>query len=192
MECYLASKLRKPREGKPDFFVCQWVGVQGDAEAKKTKKDAKGRKVVNISAAKARTITLTKCIFPVTDEAVKEWDEVLEPMVLLKLDKDTDEITDKKVNDSPDDCTWLNLCYIQVPLSKISDTIKRIQFQSNAGKILKQDFITVIGLADEDGVWAEELTPEETAKNNLINNLSNDVYIDITNVDDSDKDEDED
>lgn len=192
MLCYLASKLRKPRDNKPDFFVCQWVGVQGDVKAKKTTKDDKGRRVINITAAKARTITLTKCIFPVDDDSVKEWDEALEPLKLLKLDTDTGEVTEKKVNDSTDDCTWLNLCYIQVPLTSISDTVKRIQFTSNAGKVLKQDFITVIGFCDEEGNWAEELTAEETAKNNLINNLSNDVYIDITNVEESEKEENED
>lgn len=189
MLCYLSSKLRKPREGKPDFFVCQWIGVLGDVNAKKTAKDEKGRKVINVKAAKARTITLTKCIFPVDDESVKEWDDNLEPLTELKLDKETGEITEKKVNKNVDDCTWLHLVYISVPLSSISDTVKRIQFTSNAGKVLKQDFITVIGLADDEDVWAEDLTPEETAKNNLINNLSNDVYIDITNeVEEADED----
>lgn len=192
MLCYLSSKLRKKRDGKPDFFVCQWVGVQGDVDAKKTVKDAKGRRVINVNAAKARTITLTKCIFPVDDDAVKEWDDNLEPVKLLKVDEDTGEITEKVVNKDVNDCTWLYLKYVQVPLVKISETVKRIQFTSNASKILKQDFITVIGFCDEEGVWVEELTAEEMAKNNLINNLSNDVYIDITNEEESEKDEEED
>ena len=35
MLCYLQTKMRKPREGKPDFFVCTWLGIQGDKDAKK-------------------------------------------------------------------------------------------------------------------------------------------------------------
>lgn len=180
MLCYLQSKLRKQRDGKPDFFVCTWVGIQGDKDAKKTTKDDKGRKVINVKAAKARNITLTKCIFPVDEDSVDEWNENLIPMKLLTIDEDTEEIKEKKIKDSPDDCTWLPLCYKQVPLKDISDVVKRIQFTSNAGKIIKQNFITVIGFADNDGNWDEDLTAEETALNNLNNNLSNGVYVDIT------------
>lgn len=182
MLCYLQTKMRKPREGKPDFFVCTWLGVQGDKDAKKTVKDPKtGRLKINITAAKARNITLTKCIFPVDDDDVKEWDEVLEPMTELILDSETGEIAEKQRNKKLDDCLSLDLCYKQIPLKDINDEIKRIQFYSNAGKLIKQNFITVIGLADEDGNWAEDLTAEETALNNLNNNLSSGVYIDITN-----------
>lgn len=182
MLCYLQTKMRKQREGKPDFFVCTWLGVQGDKDAKKTLKDPKtGRLKINITAAKARNITLTKCIFPIDDADVKEWDEVLEPMTELILDSETGEITEKQRNKKLDDCLSLDLCYKQVLLKDINDEVKRIQFYSNAGKLIKQNFITVIGLADEDGNWAEDLTAEETALNNLNNNLSSGVYVDITN-----------
>lgn len=182
MLCYLQTKMRKPREGKPDFFVCTWLGVQGDKDAKKTIRDPKtGRLKINIAAAKARNITLTKCIFPVDDNDVKEWDEVLEPMTELILDSETGEITEKQRNKRLDDCLSLDLCYKQIPLKDINDEVKRIQFYSNSGKLIKQNFITVIGLADENGDWAEDLTAEETALNNLNNNLSSGVYIDITN-----------
>ena len=159
MLCYLQSKMRKERDGKPDFFVCTWVGALGDTKAEKVIKDPKtGRLKINIEAAKARTITLTKCIFPVSVEEVAAWDKVLEPMTELLIDKETGEITEKTRNE-----------------------VKRIQFYSNSGKLIKQNFITVIGLADENGNWAEDLTAEETALNNLNNNLSSGVYYDITN-----------
>lgn len=182
MLCYLQSKMRKKRDGKPDFFVCTWVGALGDTTAEKVIKDPKtGRLKINIEAAKARTITLTKCIFPVSDEEVAAWDKVLEPMTELLIDKETGEITEKTRNTKIDDCLNLDLCYKQVPLEDINNKVKRIQFYSNSGKLIKQNFITVIGLADESGNWAEDLTVEETALNNLNNNLSSGVYYDITN-----------
>ncbi len=187
MLCFLSSKLRKSREGKPDYFVCQWVGVIGDTNAKKVIRDENGRMKVNLLAAKARNVTLTKCIFPATDDAVDEWNTVLDPMVELVVDKDTGEIIEKKRNSKLEDCTALDLCYKQVPLKDISDTVERIQFYSNSGKLVKQNFITVIGLADENGEWAEDLTVEETAINNLNNNLSSGVYTDITNEDTEEK-----
>lgn len=182
MLCYLQTKMKKEREGKPDFFVCTWVGAMGDTKAEKVIKDPKtGRLKINIEAAKARTITLTKCIFPVSDEEVGAWDKALEPMTELIVDKETGEITEKTRNTKIDDCLNLDLCYKQIPLKDINDTVKQIQFTSNSGKLIKQNFITVIGFADSDGNWAEDLTAEETALNNLNNNLSSGVYIDITN-----------
>lgn len=182
MLCYLQSKMRKERDGKPDFFVCTWVGVLGDTNAEKVIKDPKtGRLKINIEAAKARTITLTKCIFPVSDEEVTAWDKVLEPMTELLIDKETGEITEKTRNTKIEDCLNLDLCYKQIPLKDINNEVKRIQFYSNSGKLIKQNFITVIGFADESGNWAESLTAEETALNNLNNNLSSGVYVDITN-----------
>ncbi len=102
-------------------------------------------------------------------------------MTELILDSETGEITEKQRNKKLDDCLSLDLCYKQIPLKDINDEVKRIQFYSNSGKLIKQNFITVIGLADEEGNWAEDLTAEETALNNLNNNLSSGVYVDITN-----------
>lgn len=181
MLCYLQSKMKKEREGKPDFFVCTWVGTIGDVNAEKVIKDPKtGRLKINIEAAKARTITLTKCIFPVSDEEATKWDKALEPLVELVVDKETGEITEKTRNAKVDDCLNLDLCYKQVPLKDISDTVKQIQFTSNSGRLIKQNFITVIGFADSDGNWAEQQSAEETALTNLNNNLSSGVYLDIT------------
>ncbi|QOR56918.1 hypothetical protein [uncultured phage cr60_1] len=181
MLCYLQSKMKKEREGKPDFFVCTWVGTIGDVNAEKVIKDPKtGRLKINIEAAKARTITLTKCIFPVSDEEATKWDKALEPLVELVVDKETGEITEKTRNTKVDDCLSLDLCYKQVPLKDISDTVKQIQFTSNSGRLIKQNFITVIGFADSDGNWAEQQSAEETALTNLNNNLSSGVYLDIT------------
>lgn len=102
-------------------------------------------------------------------------------MIELLIDKETGEITEKTRNTKIEDCLNLDLCYIQIPLKDISNEVKRIQFYTNSGKLIKQNFITVIGFADENGNWAESLTAEETALNNLNNNLSSGVYYDITN-----------
>lgn len=188
MLCFLSSKLRKSRDGKPDYFVCNWTGISGDVNAKKVVKDEQGRMKLNLTAVKARTINLTKCIFPVSDEEVKAWDDALDPLIEITVDEETGEINEKRRNSKLEDCTALDLCYVQVPLSSISETVKRIQFMSNSGKLIKQNFITVIGLADEKGNWAEDLTAEETALNNLNNNLNSGVYTDITEEEETEKD----
>ena len=74
----------------------------------------------------------------------------------------------------------VNLLYKQVDLSAISDEVKRIEFTASDGRVMKQNFITVIGFADENDVWAEEITPEEMATNNLRTNLANGTYLDIS------------
>lgn len=183
MLCYLYSKELRKRVGKPDFFVCKWVGVIGDVNADKAetiKENGKTRKVLSIKAVKARQINLTKCIFPASDNEVKEWDKVLQPLKQINFDTTTGAIEEVDVNSNPDECVWLNLCYKQIQLSEISDSVKKIEYTKSNGEIAKQDYITVIGFADDNGDWAEDLTAVETARNNLVNGLSNGTYIDVT------------
>ena len=189
MLCYLQSAELRPREGKTPFFICRWNGVQGDANAEKvTEKDGIVR--INVKAALARTITLTKSIFPVDHEALKEWAKLLKcrKMTMPKKDEDGnylkddngDYVMNEKIVEENANKTVVNLIYKQVPLSRISDEVKRIEFITNDGRTMRQDFITVIGFADENDNWAEEQTPEDMALNNLNTNLGNGTYTDVT------------
>lgn len=189
MLCYLQSAELRPREGKTPFFICKWNGIQGDVNAEKVKEE-NGLTRINVKAALARTITLTKSIFPVDEQALKDWAKLLKcrKMSIPKKDdngeyvKDDNgeyELTEKIVEENANK-TIVNLIYKQVPLSKISEDIKRIEFTTVDGRVMRQDFITVIGFADDKDEWAEEQTPEDMALNNLNTNLNNGTYIDIT------------
>lgn len=97
-----------------------------------------------------------------------------------KKNDNGDYILNEKVKEENKNKCVVNLLYEQVDLASISDKVKRIEFTTSDGRVMKQNFITVIGFADETDVWAEELTPEEMAANNLRTNLANGTYVDIT------------
>lgn len=191
MKCYLYSKERRQRDGKPDFFVCKWVGIIGDANAEKSI-EHEGVAMLNIAAVQARQINLTKSIFPVTDEEVPLWNKTLKSQITVTRNEDgTAELKvnkDKEGNPrEPKDCVWTNLLYIQVPLAEISDKVRKIRFENSQGKVITQSFITVIGIADVNDKWAETQTADEMAKANLATNLANGVYLDVTDEEDNDE-----
>lgn len=190
MLCYLQSAELRPRDGKLPFFICKWQGVIGDTNADKVTEQADGVVRINVKAALARNITLTKSIFPADEEALNDWKKLLKCRVMYVPKKDEngayekDEngnyILSEKVKEENKNKCVVNLLYKQVELSSISDEVKKIEFTTSDGRVMKQTFITVIGFADEKDVWAEEITPEEMAANNLRTNLANGTYIDIT------------
>lgn len=190
MLCYLQSAELRPRDGKLPFFICKWQGVIGDTSADKVTDEGNGVVRVNVKAALARNITLTKSIFPADEEALSEWKKLLKCRVMYvpeknengtyKKDDNGNYILNEKVKEENKNKCVVNLLYKQVDLASISDEVKRIEFTTSDGRVMKQNFITVIGFADETDVWAEELTPEEMAANNLRTNLANGTYVDIT------------
>ena len=193
MLCYLQSAELRPRDGKTPFFICRWNGLQGDVTAEKVKEE-NGLTRINVKAALARTITLTKSIFPVDNDALKDWAKMLKcrKMVMPKKDEDGNYLRDdngdyvlmEKIIEENANKTIVNLIYKQVALSKISDAVKKIEYVTSDGRVMRQDFITIIGFADKDDVWAEEQTPEDMALNNLNTNLGNGTYIDVTDDED--------
>lgn len=176
MLCYLSELELRPREGKTPFLICKWIGIDGDANASKFVVDPKtGKTRINLAAAKARQITLNKSIFPVSVEDTKDWIKGMKYQVFRKPDKETGELVEKKFDNTLEQCTCLNLLYKAVPLSKISE-LKAISYYTAAGVLKTQNFVTVIGFADENDVWAESQTPEEMALSNLNTNLANGTY----------------
>ena len=190
MLCYLQSAELRPRDGKLPFFICKWQGVVGDTSADKVTDEGNGVVRINVKAALARNITLTKSIFPADEEALSEWKKLLKCRVMYVPEKNEDGtykkndngnyILNEKVKEENKNKCVVNLLYKQVDLASISDEVKRIEFTTSDGRVMKQSFITVIGFADETDNWAEEITPEEMAANNLRTNLANGTYIDIT------------
>ena len=190
MLCYLQSAELRPRDGKLPFFICKWQGVIGDTSADKVTDEGNGVVRINVKAALARNITLTKSIFPADEEALSEWKKLLKCRVMYVPEKNEDGtykkddngnyILNEKVKEENKNKCMVNLLYKQVDLASISDEVKRIEFTTSDGRLMKQKFITVIGFADERDNWAEEITPEEMAANNLRTNLANGTYIDIT------------
>ena len=190
MLCYLQSAELRPRDGKLPFFICKWQGVIGDTSADKVTDEGNGVVRINVKAALARNITLTKSIFPADEEALSDWKKLLKCRVMYVPEKNEDGtykkddngnyILNEKVKEENKNKCVVNLLYKQVDLASISDEVKRIEYTTSDGRIMKQSFITVIGFADEKDVWAEEITPEEMAANNLRANLANGTYIDIS------------
>lgn len=177
MKCYCSEIEVRPREGKTPFLICKWIGIDGDANASKFITDPKtGKKRVNLAAAKARQITLNKSIFPLTKEDLLDWVKGLDCQVLTKPDKETGEPIRKEYERSLQECTELNLVYKQVPLAELNCEFKAISYYTAAGILKTQNFVTVIGFADESDEWAETLTPVEMAQNNLNTNLANGTY----------------
>lgn len=190
MLCYLQEAELRPREGKTPFFICKWNGIQGDTNAKKVSEE-NGLVRINVKAALARTITLTKSIFPVDEKALEEWKKMLKCRVMripkknketgvYETDENGDYIIVEKIVEENANKTVVNLLYKKVPLTAISDDVRMIEFTTSAGKVTRQTFVTVIGFADPDDNWAEEQTPEEMAVNNLTTNLNNGTYIDVS------------
>lgn len=183
MECYLYSMLEKEREGKTPFLICKWIGKQGDSDADRVVKKGK-RKKLNVKAAKARIITLTKCVFPVDSEALEGWKEDLLPCVRLVEDEDG-EIVEKKVKDedgkvvTEQSATVADLCYTSIPISKLTNDFDAVVYTNVNGVEQTLTSITVIGWADENGNWDEELDAETTARNNLNNGLADGTYIPV-------------
>lgn len=176
MLCYLSEIEIRPRDGKTPFLICKWIGIDGDAQASKFITDPKtGKKRINLAAAKARQITLNKSIFPLTKEDMLEWIKGMEYQVLRKPDADGN-IEEKKFDTILQDCTQINLVYKQVPLSELDCEYKAISYYTTAGVLKTQNFITVIGFADEDDNWAESQSPIEMAQSNLNTNLTNGTY----------------
>lgn len=177
MRCYCSEIEVRPRDGKVPFLICKWIGIDGDANASKFITDPKtGKKRVNLAAAKARQITLNKSIFPLTKEDLVDWLKGLDCQVLLKPDKETGELVRKEYQRALQECTELNLLYKSVPLSELNCDFKAISYYTAAGVLKTQNYVTVIGFADEEDNWAEMLSPEEMAKNNLNTNLANGTY----------------
>lgn len=177
MRCYLLEVEVRPRDGKVPFLICKWVGIDGDASASKFITDPKtGKKRVNLAAAKARQITLNKSIFPLTKEDLIDWIKGLDCQVLVKPDKETGELIRKEYERTLQECTELNLVYKQVPLAELNCEFKSISYYTAAGVLKTQNFVTVIGFADESDNWAETLSPTEMAQNNLNTNLANGTY----------------
>lgn len=190
MLCYLQSAELRPRDGKLPFFICKWQGVIGDTNADKVTEQADGVVRINVKAALARNITLTKSIFPADEEALNDWKKLLKCRVMYVPKKDENGAYEKdengnyvlseKVKEENKNKCVVNLLYKQVELSSINDEVKKIEFTTSDGRVMKQSFITVIGFADENDNWAEEITLEEMAANNLRTNLANGTYTDIT------------
>lgn len=176
MLCYLSEIEIRPRDGKTPFLICKWIGIDGDAQASKFITDPKtGKKRINLAAAKARQITLNKSIFPLTKEDMAEWVKGMEYQVLRKPNSDG-EIEEKKFDTILQDCTQINLVYKQIPLSDLNCEYKAISYYTASGVLKTQNYVTVIGFADEDDNWAESQTPIEMAQNNLNTNLANGTY----------------
>ena len=181
MLCYLDAVEVRPREGKVPFLICTWKGVQGDANAAMTYQDVNtGKRMVNLQAAKARTITVTKSIFPTDMDALASWCEQLVCETTRVPKKDaagnyTDEM-DVIVSEARKQQTWINLLYVQVPLSRISNDVKCISFFDRSGVEHKNTYITVVGFATTEDEWAEDQTPEAMALRNLTDNLENGTY----------------
>lgn len=189
MLCYLQSAELRPRDGKLPFFICKWSGVQGDVNAEQVKEE-NGLFRINIKAATARTISLTKSIFPVDEAALNLWKQNLKCRVMYVPKKDDkgnyikddngNYVLNEKIVDENANKTVINLIYKQVPLKSISEDVKKIEFTTSDGRVLRQDYVTVIGFADEHDIWAEEQTPEQMALTNLNTNLSNGTYLDVS------------
>lgn len=190
MLCYLQEAELRPREGKTPFFICKWNGIQGDTNAEKVSEE-NGLVRINVKAALARTITLTKSIFPVDENALNEWKKLLRCRIMrvpkknketgtYETDEDGNYIISEKVVEENANKTVVNLLYKKVPLTAISEDIRMIEFTTSTGKVTRQTFVTVIGFADPNDNWAEEQTPEEMAVNNLTTNLNNGTYIDVS------------
>lgn len=184
MLCYLTEIELRPREGKTPMLLCKWVGVDGDAKAEKFITDPKtGKKRVNLNAVKARQIVLNKNIFPLTKEDAAEWVKGADYQIFRKPDADG-VLGEKKFDVKLDDCTCMNLLYKQVPLSELDCEYKAISYYTNANVLKTQTYVTVIGFADENDVWAESLTPQEMAQNNLNTNLANGTYFEAVDEED--------
>lgn len=207
MEVYLYCYRIVKRENKPSFFVCTWKGVDGDKEAKainaktveKNGKTVK-RNMLNVARANVREVTLTRSIFPTDEDDVKFWKSTLVPLYIQKTVEDENgvqvgelddngnpvlkpkQITNEegeKVPSTLADVTWVNMAYKQIPLSKLDTDIVAYDYTSN-GNLNRSKTITVIGFLDEDGNWAEGLTPEEMAQRQLDRGLQNGNYIGYT------------
>lgn len=174
------------------FLICKWVGIDGDANASKFITDPKtGKKRVNLAAAKARQITLNKSIFPLSKEDLKDWVSGLDCQAISKPDKETGEIVRKEYDRALTDCTVMNLVYKQIPLSELACEFKSISYYTVAGVLKTQNFVTVIGFADDEDNWAETLTPVEMAQNNLNTNLANGTYFEAEESKENEKKESE-
>lgn len=178
MLCYLDSIEERPREGKVSFFICTWKGQSGDADAQKIV-DRDGRRTINLVAAKAREITITKSIFPTDEEQFKAWGKELICRRVLLVDKATGELKEY-INEANVKKTYINLLYVNVPLASIHPTCRLIEYYDKSGNLHKSNTVTVVGFADENDIWAEDLSPEDMAKNNLLTNLNNGTYTDVT------------
>lgn len=186
MKCFCSEIEVRPRDGKVPFLICKWVGIDGDANASKFVVDPKtGKTRINLAAAKARQITLNKSIFPLTKEDLIDWLKGIDCQVLVKPDKETGELVRKEYERTLQECTELNLLYKSVPLSELNCDFKAISYYTAAGVLKTQNYVTVIGFADENDNWAETLTPIEMAQNNLNTNLANGTYFEAEEVEEA-------
>ena len=159
MLCYLQSAELRPREGKLPFFICKWQGVIGDTSADKVTDEGNGVVRINVKAALARNIILTKSIFPADEEALSDWKKLLKCRVMYVPEKNEDGtykkddngnyILNERVKEENKNKCVVNLLYKQVDLASISDEVKRIEFTTSDGRVMKQSFITVIGFIRE-------------------------------------------
>lgn len=180
MLCYLDTVEVHPRVNNPlPVLICTWFGTVGDSTAER--KNANG--MLNVQRVQARTIQLTKNIFPLDENDFKEWANVLLCRRYIIPKKDTnDNYTDELQEfETPDNAgkTKAYLIYKQIPLAKLGTDFQAIEFINRNGETQKQSYVNVIGWANESDEWAESQTPEEMALINLNRNIETGAYTPI-------------
>lgn len=195
IECNLSRIEKRVRDNGSKYIVCTWVGGTGDTKAPVVV-DGK----LNLAAAKARQVSLVKCLFPANEEQFQLYwnkDTGLKALVRAAVDEATGEVKEKPQCSDLSQTTKVGLCYERVPLEEISKEVRVISFKGSDGNIHRQNYINVIGWADDTGNWAEDISAKEMAANNLNRGLLNgtywvesdnedtaDITLNTTNVDD--------
>ena len=174
IECNLIKIEKRIRTNGSKYIVCTWSGGTGDINAPVI---VNGR--LNLTAAKARNVTLVKCLFPATEEMFQAyWNKEtgLKALTRVATSEKTGKTQEVTQCENIEDTTRVGLCYERIPLENISNEIKCIGFNGSDGTIHKQNYINVIGWADEKGEWAEDITAQEMARNNLNRGLLDGTY----------------
>lgn len=174
IECNLSRIEKRVRDNGSKYIVCTWVGGTGDTKAPVVV-DGK----LNLAAAKARQVTLVKCLFPANEEMFQAYwnkDTGLKSLVRAAVDEATGEVKEKAQCSDLSQTTKVGLCYERVPLDELSKEIRVISFKGSDGNIHRQNYINVVGWADGDGKWSEDITAKEMATNNLNRGLLNGTY----------------
>lgn len=181
IECNLSRIEKRVRSNGTKYIVCTWVGSDDAANGPVI---VNGR--LNLSVAKARNTTLTKCLFPATEEVFQAYwnrDTGLRALVRAAVDEATGEVKEKEQCRELSQTTKVGLCYERVPLENISREVRKIGYIDRNGTQRVQNYINVIGWGNEDGSWSEDISKEDMALNNLNSGLMNGTYTDLTHED---------
>lgn len=174
IECNLSRIEKRVRDNGSKYIVCTWVGGTGDTKAPVV---VNGK--LNLEAAKARQVTLVKCLFPANEEMFQAyWDKEkgLKSLVRAVVEESTGEVKEKAQCSDLSQTTKVGLCYERIPLDELSKEIRVISFKGSDGNVHRQNYINVVGWADDSGAWSEDITAKEMAANNLNRGLLNGTY----------------